>query len=626
MQEFNRLQISPGRGAPLGVSHLNGGANFALYFENAKEVVLGLFSSEESEPHLTIVLDPHIHYSAGVWHIRVDHLPKMAYYAFQVDGKWIPDPFAKELNSSRVWGKVNKPLLGKVYPSSEFDWKGDQPLRLPRNELIIYEMHVRGFTNDPSSHVEHPGTFLGVIDKIPYLKELGINAVELLPIFEFNETDGSNYWGYSTVHYFAPMARYGTPNEFKEMVAALHSAGIEILLDVVYNHVADPSALPSSFFILDDKGRHTNYTGCGNTVHCNDPAALHWILSSLRYWVEEMHVDGFRFDLASIFCRGQKGGVLEKPPLIEALLEDPLLKQATLIAEPWDCAGLYQVGQFPGGIDFAEWNGQLRDSLRRFVKGTDGQVSAFASALCGSFELFRSKSPSCSINFVTSHDGFTLHDLVSYNHKHNEENGEENRDGSDSNESWNCGVEGETDDPAILALRERQMRNFLLALFFSRGVPMLQMGDEYGHTRMGNNNAYCQDNKKSYFLWDELKKHSNRFNYTKKLISIRKTLTQYQREHFPTNQDIIWHGHRPNQPNWSPSSRFVACTLKGEREIYLAFNAHYEEANLILPKCSNGAAWKRIIDTSCADGEESFLTGNEYTLGPHSSLLLMDQI
>ena len=387
--------------------------------------------------------------------------------------------------------------MGKIFPDAEFDWKGDTPLNLPCDCHLIYEMHVRGFTIDSSSQTSHGGTFLGVIEKISHLKNLGITAVELLPIFEFDETANPhvnprtgeklyNYWGYSTLNFFTPMARYGSIKDFKAMVQALHLAGIEVILDVVYNHVDLRMFHPSdneTYYILDEKGQHTNFTGVGNTTNCNHPVMMHLILSSLHYWVSEMHVDGFRFDLASIFCRDETGKVLANPPIIQAMVDDPsILANTKLIAEAWDSAGLYQVGNFPGNGRFAEWNGEYRDTVRRFIKSSDGQSSPFASTMSGSQHLYGNQSPSHSINFITAHDGFTLKDLVSYNEKHNEENGEQNHDGNSYNISWNCGVEGPTTNPAICALRRKQMRNFLCALCLSIGTPMLLMGDEYGHT------------------------------------------------------------------------------------------------------------------------------------------------
>ncbi|NGX60036.1 MAG: hypothetical protein KR126chlam3_01198 [Chlamydiae bacterium] len=629
MNDWKSLQTTPGARTPLGTSPTEKGANFALYAPKADQAFLGLFATGESAPSAEFPLQR----DGDIWHVEVENVPQNCFYAFRLQEEWILDPFAKELNASPNWGEKTTPLLGKVFPSLDFDWEGDRPLHLPFETLILYEMHVRGFTQGPSSGVEHPGTFLGVIEKIPYLQKLGINAVELLPIFPFDETANTfknpntgdklyNYWGYSTQNFFSPMAPYGSISEFKEMVKALHRAGIEVILDVVYNHVginAFHLIDKETYFILDENGNHTNYTGCGNTINCNHPVVIDFILSSLHYFVEEMHVDGFRFDLASIFTRGLKGEVLETPPLIDAITNCPSLTNTKLIAEAWDCAGLYQVGSFPG-IQFAEWNGKFRDATRRFLKGSDEQAGAFAAALCASPDLYEGKkAPYQSINFITAHDGFTLHDLVSYNEKHNEDNGEDSRDGNSYNESWNCGVEGSTDNPEIRSLRERQMRNFLLALTVAIGTPMFLMGDEYGHSRDGNNNGYCQDNQKNYFLWDVLGKHPDRLAFFQNLLNLRKKFSFLQRKKFLTEKDITWHGLKPNTPDWG--SRLIAYTLHGDEEdLFIAFNAHFEPALLSLPPSEK--KWKRLVDTFLENPPEEQLD-REYFLHPHSSLLLL---
>ena len=585
-----KIRIKQGAPSPLGATPDEKGTNFAVYSSQADSVTLGLFPPGKSDPKMEVAL----YQTESIWHAHVKGIPKNFTYAYKIGDTWVQDPYPRQ-----------------IAPSPPFDWKGDQPLNLPFENSIIYEMHVRGFTQDPTSHVQHPGTFLGLIEKIPYLQKLGINAVELLPVFEFDETTG-NYWGYSTSHFFAPLARYGTLHDFKKMVKALHKAGIEIILDVVYNHVGTDAFEildKPSYFLLDNDQNHTNYTGCGNTVHCNHPQVIDLILASLRYWVLEMHVDGFRFDLASIFCRGANGEVLDNPPIIQAILDDPDLAQTKLIAEPWDCGGLYQVGSFPGQGRFAEWNAKFRDVTRRFLKGTDGQAGAFASVMVGSHDLYQGGAPFQSINFVTAHDGFTLYDLVSYNEKHNEENGEENRDGNDWNDSWNCGVEGPTDDPEILDLRQKQMRNFLLALTMSIGTPMFLMGDEYGHTRDGNNNPHCQDNRKNYFLWDLVEQHS----FLQKLLTIRKKSKQLHRTTFPSGSDIIWH-----TPDWGDESRFIAYTLKGpNHDLFIAFNANFRSTLITLPK---GKPWKRIVETSSDDLSEQIL-GRKHHLDPYTSLL-----
>lgn len=628
--EMRKYSTSSGKSAPLGVSYDPNGINFALFAPDASDIYLGLFPPGGKIPEVKLPLQR----SGDVWHIKVrEELPKNIFYGYLVDNHWILDPFAKELNATPIWGNQVHPLLGKVFPDTEFDWEGDKPLNLPFEDLMIYEMHVRGFTENSSSKVKHPGTFLGLVEKIPYLKKIGINAVELLPIFAFDEALSHftnpetgeklyNYWGYSTLNFFSPMAPYGSIRDFKKMVKALHNAGIEVILDVVYNHVGTHSfslLANEVYFILDQEGNHTNYTGCGNTVNCNNPIVIDFIVSSLRYWVEEMHVDGFRFDLASIFCRDAKGDVLKNPPIIRAITKSHALSHTKLIAETWDAAGLYQVGSFPGKR-FAEWNGRFRDVVRIFLKGTDNFASDFATVMLGSPDLYEDKkSPYQSINFVTSHDGFTLYDLVSYNEKHNEANGEENRDGDNCNNSWNCGAEGETDDPAILALRERQMRNFLLALTVAIGTPMYHMGDEYGHTREGNNNGYCQDNALNYFLWNVMKENSHRIHFFQDLLSFRKNCPLFQRKRFFTENNLNWHGLKPNDPNWD--SRFVAYTLEEKNiHLYIAFNAYFEGADIELP--SPPRFWTRIVDTFLEKQNKTRIE-NQYYLQPYSSLLLI---
>lgn len=623
-----KIISSEGFPQPLGTSKQNDIVNFAVYAPDSEKLELGIFAKGEKNPLEQFPM----HKTEEVWHIALQHLPSDAYYAYNITGNWALDPYAKQLDLSKKWGENIRPILGKIEPETHFDWQGDQPLQLPPSSIAIYEMHVRGFTQDPSSKVKHPGTFLGVIEKIPHLERLGINAIELLPIFAFDETLNPlknplddqplcNYWGYSTLNFFSPMAPYGTIAEFKTMVRALHKAGIEVYLDVVYNHVGSDSfslLANREYFILDANQGHTNFTGCGNTINCNHPKTIEFIIDSLTYWVEEMHVDGFRFDLASIFCRGHNGEILDHPPILTAIEECCALQKTKLIAEPWDCGGLYQVGSFPSA-QFAEWNGKYRDIARRFIKGEDGLAGAFANILCGSSDLYQqTKKPYQSINFITAHDGFTMQDLVSYNEKHNEANGEENRDGNGFPNSWNCGVEGETDDPQILSLRARQKRNFFMALAFSIGTPLFHMGDEYGHTRLGNNNAYSQDNRLNYFLWDEVKKEKEQVDFISYLLTLRKGYSLFDRESFLTNQDVSWHGIKPNKPNWN--SRLIALSFHTKQsDLYLAFNASFEEAKLTLPNNQN---WKRLIDTSLDDQSQVDLQ-SEYTLSSYSSLLLI---
>lgn len=662
---------TPGSTIPLGVTKTDSGYNFSLYSQHAAKVLLTLFFPKHDQPFLQMPM----HKTDKIWHLSLENLPTEFEYCYRIEGNnaaqkglafnpntYLLDPYAKNLNSSSTWGKEDsvyktKKLRGRVGPEIAFDWEDDAPPRHLMTELIIYEMHVRSFTASPSSKCLHPGTFLAIIDKIPFLKELGVNAIELLPVYEFNEQEYDkknpqtkeqlyNFWGYSSVSFFSPMHRFGSSSiygaaaiDFKKMVKELHKNGIEVLLDVVYNHTAEGSMQGPTFsfrgidntayYMVDHEGKYRDYTGCGNTLNANHPVCQRLILDSLRYWVEEMHVDGFRFDLASVLTRGTNGAPLEHPPLIEAIDRDPILSKIKRIAEPWDAAGLYQVGSFPG--KWAEWNGKYRDTVRRFIKGTDGQVGAFAMVLSGSEDIFRSsKNPSNSINFITAHDGYTLYDLVSYQGKYNLANGENNRDGNNQNESWNCGAEGPTDNPKIKALRERQMRNFHLALLLSFGVPMMQMGDEYGHTRRGNNNSWCQDNDLNWYQWDQLEQHKDFFRFCSLVNQWRKNQPLFHKNFFLKKEEIDWHGLHPYAPDWSPKCRTIAYTLKdtikGE-SLYIAFNANFTPATFHLPPSSPEKKWFRLIDTSLPSPhdfepdprETSPLTS--YTIPAHSAFV-----
>ena len=508
---------------------------------------------------------------------------------------------------------------GLISFQSTFDWKGDRSPQIPLRDLIIYEMHVRGFTISPSSGVRHPGTFLGIIEKIPHLLDLGVNAIELMPLQEFNENENTNinplthqqlcnYWGYSTVNFFAPMTRYATKTapgasieEFKTMVRELHKNGIEVILDVVFNHTAEGNEKGPIlsfkgfenpvYYLLNHDFTYSNYTGCGNTVNCNHPVVWEFIVKCLRYWVLEMHVDGFRFDLASTLTRGRQGQPLPTPPLIESLTDDPVLSKVKLIAEPWDLE-VYQVGQFYSHVKrWSEWNGKYRDCIRQFIKGNAGIKGEFITRLCGSEDLYYNRTPLASINFITVHDGFTLRDLVSYNEKHNESNGEDNRDGLTDNDSWNCGIEGPTDDDKILALRNRQMRNYHFTLMISQGVPLLLMGDEYGHTKNGNNNTWCHDNELNWFLWDKLKENGDFYRFYKEMILFRKENPLLKREQFLSPKDAQWHGIEPFKPDWSAHTQFIAFTLldsdKGN-DLYIAFNAQEKGVSVHFPNPKKG--------------------------------------
>jgi len=552
-----------------------------------------------------------------------------------------------------------------VVDSRAYDWEGDKPLKRPSSQTIVYEMHVAGFTRHPSSGVaeRRRGTFAGLIEKIPYLQCLGVTAVELLPVFQFDAQDCPpgrvNYWGYAPVSFFSPHQAFssrqdplGPVDEFRDMVKALHRAGIEIILDVVFNHTAEGDhqgptlsfrGLDNSiYYILEqDRSRYANYTGCGNTLNANNPIVRRMIVDSLRYWVEEMHVDGFRFDLASILTRDASGHVLANPPVLWDIESDPSIAGTKMIAEAWDAAGLYQVGGFVGD-SWKEWNGRFRDDARSFFRGEDGSVARFADRLLGSPEIYghEEREPEQSVNFVTCHDGFTLNDLVSYDRKHNEENGEVNRDGADDNRSWNCGAEGMTHDPEVEKLRNRQVKNFLAVTMLSLGVPMILMGDEVRRTQAGNNNAYCQDSEISWFDWTLVAKHADVHRFVT-LLAARRLLRdeEHERRRMSLNQLLrqaktAWHGVKLNQPDWSPSSRSVAFTAEITKEklrFHLILNAYWEALDFELPPVGNGGGnpWRRWIDTALDSPNDivewkssASITGSSYRAEPRSVVVL----
>ena len=580
------LKTSPGTPLPLGTTLSENGVQFSVFSRHATAVVLQLFNSARgNDLSAEIILDPGLNKTGDIWHVFVEGIRAGQLYGYRADGPYHPeeglrfnknklllDPYTRAVSGNFNWdlsdarsydsnspeGDLSFSTLDSaggapksIVVDNSFDWGDDRPLKIPMKDTIIYETHIRGLTCHPSSGVSHPGTFQGVIEKIPYLQQLGITAVELLPIHEFDEreiihrspTTGkqlTNYWGYSTIGFFAPKGRYSTSGsmgeqvrEFKKMVIALHKAGIEVILDVVFNHTAEGDETGPTlcfrgldntiYYLLADGGRrYKNFSGCGNTVNCNHPVVRDLILDCLLYWAIEMHVDGFRFDLASILGRDQEGTILTNSPLIERIAENPVLRDTKIIAEAWDAGGAYQVGGFPGR--WAEWNGHYRDDIRRFWRGDSGMVSQLATRLAGSSDLYQKngRAPFHSVNFVTCHDGFTLHDLVSYATKHNGANGHNNRDGTDDNFSCNYGVEGETDSETINTLRTRQVKNFIATLMLSQGVPMLLGGDEFRRTQRGNNNAYCQDNELSWYDWNFVKKHKEIVRFTKELIAFRK--------------------------------------------------------------------------------------------------------
>ena len=610
--------VYPGNSGTLGFSIQGKQANFAIFSSHASKGFLGIRSAGK-------ITEIPLGRTGDVWHAALEGVTDKMEYAFRFDGSaapgnlfdpdhWLADPLSRYPATSSNWGDGADSTWSLCKVSTPFDWQEIAPPSIPKSELVIYEMHVRGFTRHASSRSSHPGTYLGMIEKIPYFLKLGVNAVELLPMFEFDEArcnpktaDRRNYWGYDPLLYFSPMRRYAKGEdaiaEFKTLVRELHRNGIEVILDVVYNHTGEAGDKDyrysfrgidnAVYYMIDEKGSYRDFTGCKNTLNANHPAVQDLILASLRFWTEEMHVDGFRFDLASILTRGSDGRVMNAPPLLQKIAVDPILSKCKLISESWDAAGLYQVGHFPDLGPWSEWNGKFRDQTRTFLKGMEGCSGKFADVLCGSEFLYRAHSPLCSVNFITAHDGFSLRDLVSYNQKHNMENGQNNEDGSNQNDSWNCGQEGPSDDPVIVKLRERQMRNFLLSLFLSKGIPMLLMGDEYGHTRHGNNNPFVQDNEINWFLWDELEKQREIFDFTAGLISFRKAHSQFRQNRFLTDKDIEWHGTQPLHPDWSPANRFVACTLKGKPSVYFAFNADFSPKQIALPT----GKWKEAART-----------------------------
>lgn len=647
------IQTHKGRPQPLGTSTLEEGINFAIFSKKSTSVTLCLFESNSTDPFLEIPLDPEENKTGDIWHISLSNLAPHLTYLYRTDGpsdnlnhfdpkKYLLDPFAKQVISRHEWGgsPENRHTdaspcnsyfpLGAIDPPPEFDWENDKFPLLPQEDLVIYEMHVRGFTQHHSSQVSHPGTFLGVIEKIPHLLDLGVNAIELMPIHEFNEQEFQkinpetkehlyNYWGYSTVNFFAPMQRYasnakiGTAiNEFKTMVKELHKNGIEVILDVVYNHTAEggESGPVISFkglanpiyYLLNEQGQYLNYSGCGNTFNSNHPVVRELIRKSLRYWVTEMHVDGFRFDLASILTRGIQGQPLPSAPVIEMISEDPILAQTKLIAEPWDAAGLYHVGGFYSQEPrWAEWNGKYRDCVRKFIKGTSGVKAEFSTRICGSQDLYGQRTPASSVNFIIAHDGFSLADLSSYDQKHNLANLENNADGMNENESWNCGEEGESSNPEILALRKRQLRNMHLALMVSQGIPMILMGDEYAHTKNGNNNTWCHDNELNWFMWEQMPKQADFYRFYKKLIHFRHQHPILRCEKFFNEEEIFWHGPKQMFVDWHNDDRFLAFTLKDSEkgnDLYVAFNANHEALTVQFPGSSDKLSWHWIVNTA----------------------------
>ncbi len=654
-------KLKHGNPYPAGSTANDDGVNFSVFSNHAEHVELLLFASSDSdEPFQIITLQKEINRTFFSWHVYVCHLPVGTWYAWRMDGpnrlreagfcfdnaKQLLDPSARAISDRRwsrkaacVAGDNSRTAMRSVVVDNSYHWGDDTPLRIRSEKAIIYELHVGGFTRHPSAQVTHPGTFAGLIEKIPYLQQLGITHVELLPVMAFDEQDVpektaelglKNYWGYSTHSFFSPHPRYcvtpehGTQvQEFRDLVKALHQAGIGIILDVVFNHTAEAGIngpvinfrgiMGDIFYHLDqnDKSIFRDYTGCGNTVNANHPLVAGFIIGCLEYWVREMHVDGFRFDLASALARGENGEVLHNPPVLWGIELSEQLSKTKLIAEAWDAAGLYQVGSFPG-YRWAEWNGRYRDTVRRFVRGDSGMMTEFATRLCGSSDLYEYKGglPISSINFVTCHDGFTLYDLFSYNEKHNAANGEDSRDGCNNNLSFNCGAEGDTDNPDILALRRRKAKNTFAILLLSQGVPMLLAGDELLNTQYGNNNGYCQDNEISWLDWRLLEKNADMLHFVQQMIALRKRHPSVMRRRFLTGKpaegktlpDITWHGAKLNTPLWDdPNARLLAFTVAGleddEADLHIIMNMSDQHTAVELPVIS-GKQWCLALDTS----------------------------
>jgi isoamylase len=691
--------IRAGSPLPLGPQRRGAGVNFAIFSRDASRVRLELFDHpEDALPARVIDLDPDRNRTGDVWHVWVEGIGPGQLYAYRVDGPYEPgeghrfnfnrlllDPFATAISRLPAWDFAlargyepsaadqdlafskldNSSSMPKcVFVNEHFEWNGDKPPKHPWSKTVIYETHVRGFTIHPSSGVTHPGTYRGLMEKIPYFKELGVTAVELLPVQEFNETSITrnnpqtgqplrNYWGYDPVVFFAPKASYSSAGglgqqklEFKEMVRAFHNAGIEVILDVVFNHTAEGDQLgPTLCFrgidnaifytLASDKRFYMDFTGTGNTVNANHPVVRDLILAALRYWMVEMHVDGFRFDLASVLGRDGTGKLLANAPLLERIAEDPILRDVKIIAEAWDAAGAYEVGSF-SERRWAEWNGRYRDDVRRFWRGDDGMLGLFASRICGSSDIYTNsgKGPEGSINFVTCHDGFTLNDLVSYRTKHNEANGENNHDGTDTNFSENYGVEGETKDAVIESMRKTQIKNFLLTLLISRGVPMLLGGDEFRRTQGGNNNAYCQDDETSWYDWSYLEQHREIFHFTLGMIAFRRAHPILSKEQFYKDTEIQWFGSQGGLPNWTdPKVKQFACLIHEDEyhALCLMFNADADAIDFNIPPALPGTQWHLSIDTSRETPHDLFAAGEEplmgdsqtYHLNPRSSVILL---
>ncbi|MFZ1157245.1 MAG: glycogen debranching protein GlgX [Candidatus Sulfotelmatobacter sp.] len=693
-------EVQTGNPSPWGAHRVRDGVNFVLFSRNATRVRLELYHNpDDRSPTRIIDLDPASHRTGDVWHVWVRGIPEGQLYGYRIEGPYQPeqghrfnphklllDPFARAIARIKDWdfssarGYDSSSALADLSISTvddaattpkcivtrdTFDGEMDSPPKHAASDTVIYETHVRGFTIHPSSGVAHPGTFRSLTDKIPYLKDLGVTAVELMPITEFNENEIlrldpitseklRNYWGYNPVAFFAPKQSYSVGAapwqqtlEFREMVKALHRAGIEVILDIVLNHTAEGDELGpticlrgvenSIFYMLQENGRryYKDFTGAGNTLNANHPIVRQFVMAVLRYWVMHMHVDGFRFDLASVLGRDEGGNILRNAPLLDVIAEDPILRDVKLIAEAWDTGGAYQVGSF-STKRWMEWNGRFRDDVRRFWIGDAGMMGLFASRISGSSDLYQGsgKGPGSSLNFVTSHDGFTLNDLVSYKQKHNNENGEHGRDGSDANYSDNCGVEGPSGDPTVEGMRSRLIKTFLLTLFISRGVPMLLGGDEFRRTQRGNNNAYCQDNDVSWFDWSLAEKHKEIQRFTRGMIAFRRAHPVLRREVFYTDADIKWFAPDGGIPHWTDErQKSFACLILGQTEpdLFLMFNADARSVDFSIPPLPARKIWRLAVDTSRSAPDDLFEAGREpsmqgqisFRVEPRSSAILL---
>ncbi|MAT38374.1 MAG: glycogen debranching enzyme GlgX [Ectothiorhodospiraceae bacterium] len=706
--EHRGYKLRPGKPYPFGATIVNGGVNFSVFSKHASYCTLVLFDKGASEPKVEIPFRGMFErpetkepfwgdFRIGAVYSMVvfDLDPEEIEYGFRMDapydsakkgepgfhrfdhGNILLDPYAKSIGGREVWGE--QPDWNDIYQhrarivQDDFDWEDDRPLEIPMEDLVIYEAHVRSFTRHESSGVRFPGTFAGLREKIPYLKELGINCLELMPIYEFDEFENSrespitgetlmNYWGYSTVGFFAPKAGFaamgkskdGTmvADELKNLIKELHLNGIEVILDVVFNHTAEGNEFGPTisfrgidnvtYYMLTPEGYYYNFSGTGNTLNCNNPVVRGIVLDCLRYWASEFHIDGFRFDLAAILGRDQNGAPLPNPPLLEILAHDPILAKCKLIAEAWDAGGLYQVGSFPAYGRWAEWNGKYRDAIRQYLKGDMGLIGEMSQRLQGSPDLYSSRGTTASINFITCHDGFTLYDTVSYNDKHNDANGEGGADGANDNNSWNCGWEGETDDPAINALRKKQIKNAFAMLLTSQGVPMMLMGDEVARTKYGNNNTYCQDNDLNWLDWEKFKKHEDLYRFVRNCIAFRHEHYVLRNRWHLRNEDYVgsgypdisWHGTTPWQPDWDGTSRLLAFMLCGKHArggtevdnyIYVATNMHWEGHEFGLPMLPDGMQWHVFANTGMPSPDDIASPGHEPRLEDQSRFFVGDR-